>query len=606
MMSILLVDDDAGLLDLIRRFLEKEEDMEIEASLSATDALDKLLAKKYDAIVLDYELPGMDGIEFLRQMKARRDETPIIIFTGKGREEVVIESLKFGAAFYLKKGGDPRMNFQELFSMIREAVQKHKKGLELRKSEQRFREALEHLTLVAFQTDIEGNILYCNDFFLDLFGREREEVIGANWFDLFLPQGKKNSIKKLFSRLIEGAEEGRHFSCPVQNREGELRQIELNNTILRDSEGNGIGVSSIGEDITERLLAEEVQRNSEERLKILFEYAPDAYFLIDLSGNFVDCNRAAEDLFGYSKKELMAKNFYKSGIIAQRDMPRGISLLARHVDGEPTGPEELIIIRQDGRELVTEMRHFPLMFGKKHLVLGSAHDVTDRKMDENSLRRVNAKLNLLNSITRHDILNTLTALLLYIELLKEDPKDDAQKEIFSKVEILTQTIKKQLEFTRVYQDIGIQSPQWQSLTDIARRVEISTDLGGVHITSDLEEMEIYADPLLENVFHNLVDNTLRHGEDATTIWLTSYRDESGLKLIYEDNGKGIPSNEKEVIFKRGYGKNTGFGLFLSREILAITGMTIKETGIFGKGVRFEINVPLGNFRLLSAKGAGKA
>ena len=597
MISVLLVDDDMDLLDLARRFLEQEEDLGVVTATSASEGHQKLLTAKFDAVVLDYELPGMDGLEFLRQMKARKDETPVIIFTGRGREDVVIEALNNGADFYLQKSGDPRMNFLELVYMIREAVKRNRFGRELAESERRFREALERLKLIAFQTDRNGRITFCNDFFLEMFGWNREEVIGADWFDVFIPQGKKNAIKLLFSRALEDEAGGVNFPCPLLTREGELRQVILNNTPLRDPLGNIMGLSSIGEDITERRKAEEEQRISEERLKILFEYAPDAYFLSDLSGNFVDCNRAAEELLGFSREEILEKNLFKSGILSPEDIPRGISLLARHIDGEPTGPEELVLIRNDGREVVVEMRHFPVTIGKKCLVLGSAHDITYRKMAEDSLRRVNAKLTLLNSITRHDILNTLTALLLYIELLKEDPKDEAQKEIFDKVEMLTQTIKKQIEFTRTYQDIGIRSPQWQSFIQVVRRAEASIDMGSVALKTDLEDLELYADPLLENVISNLIDNSLRHGEHVTTIWLTSITDESGLKIIYEDNGQGIPGKEKEEIFKRGYGRNTGFGLFLSREILNITDMTIKETGTPGKGARFEIRVPFDNFRI---------
>lgn len=598
MISVLLVDDDADLLDLARRFLEQEEDIELVTTTSASEGQKKLVEEKYDAVVLDYELPGIDGLKFLKQMKARKDETPVIIFTGRGREDVVIEALNNGADFYLQKSGDPRMNFLELIYMIREAARRHRFSRELADSERRFREALERLKLIAFQTDRNGNITFCNEFFLEICGWDHEDVIGANWFDVFIPQGKKKAVKKYFLQALEGELEGMNFPCPLLTREGELRQIILNNTPLRDRLGNIIGLSSIGEDVTERKKAEEEQRTSEERLQILFEYAPDAYFLGDLSGNFIDCNRAAEELLGYSREELLEKNLFKSGILSSKDIPRGISLLARHIEGEPTGPDELELIRNDGDGVVVEMRYFPVTIGKKYLVLGSAHDITDRKMAEDSLRRVNAKLTLLNSITRHDILNTLTALLLYIELLKEDPRDEAQKEIFEKVEMLTQTIKKQIEFTRTYQDIGIKSPQWQIFAQIVRHAEASIDMGQVKLKTDLEGLEIYADPLLEHVISNLIDNSLRHGGDVTKIWFTSIPDEGGLKIIYEDNGQGIPGKEKEDIFKRGYGRNTGFGLFLSREILGITGMSIHETGTPGKGARFEIRVPFENYRII--------
>lgn len=597
MISVLLVDDDEDLLDLARRVLGREEDLELFTTTSTSEGHAMLLSRGYDAVVLDYEMPGIDGLEFLREMKARKDETPVIIFTGKGREEVVIEALNNGADFYLQKSGDPRMNFLELVYMIREAVRRHRFSRELAESERRFREALERLKLIAFQIDREGHITFCNDYLLGMSGWDRDEVMGADWIDIFVPAEEKAAMEKFFSQAFHDEPGGEHFPCPFLTREGHLRQIVLNNTALRDPLGNVCGLSCIGEDITERRKAEEERRSSEERLQILFDYAPDAYFLSDLSGNFIDCNRAAEELLGYRRDEILEKNLFKSGFLIPEHIPRGISLLARHIEGVPTGPEELVLVRKDGRGVVVEMRHYPVTIGNKCLVLGSAHDITDRKMAEDSMRRVNAKLTLLNSITRHDILNTLTALLLYIELLKEDPKDESQKEIFEKVEMLTQTIKKQIEFTRTYQDIGIYSPQWHSLESVTRRATASIDMGSVKFVSDIDDLEIYADPLLEHVISNLIDNSLRHGEHVTTIWLTSIPDENGTKIIYEDNGVGIPGKEKEEIFKRGYGRNTGFGLFLSREILNITGMTIKETGTPGKGSRFEIRVPFGNFRV---------
>ncbi len=103
--------------------------------------------------------------------------------------------------------------------------------------------------------------------------------------------------------------------------------------------------------------------------------------------------------------------------------------------------------------------------------------------------------------------------------------------------------------------------------------------------------------MLEKVFHNLVDNSLRHGGSVTAIRFGTIRDEKGLTITYEDNGCGIPPEDKNMIFERGCGKNTGLGLFLAREILGITGITITETGTVGTGVRFEIQVPENAYRM---------
>jgi len=596
MMHILLVDDDPALLDLIRRFLEREEEMQIDTCMSCQEAIEILKKSRYDAIVLDYDLPGMNGIDFLKVIKSQGDDTPIIIFTGKGREEIVIKALNYGADYYLQKRGDPRLNFLELLYMIREAVRRHQTQLEFREGERRFRESLEHARLIAFQMDRSMITTFCNAFLLTLTGYERDELVGTPWIKTFIPAQDRHKVEQFFSSAMEGDLNALYFTCSIQTREGIIRRIDLNNTLLRDPEGNVTGISCIGQDITERERVEEEKTASEERLKILFEHAPYAYYITDIKGTFIDGNREAELLVGYPRKDLIGKNFLETGLLSPEEVPKAISLLARHVEGKPTGPEEFVINRKDGSHVVVEIRNHPVKVGGQSIVLGSAHDVTSRESAEESLRRMNAKLTLLNIITRHDILNTVTALLLYIELLKEDPKDDVQKETLSKVEMLAQAIKRQIEFTKIYQDIGIEVPQWQDIGKIILRESESAALHEVMVSSDIDNLEIYADPLFENVLHNLIDNSLRHGGGVTSIWMTSFQDEAGMKIVYEDNGQGIPVKEKEEIFKRGYGKNTGFGLFLSREILAITGLTIKETGTYGKGARFEIRVPYGCFQ----------
>jgi len=132
-------------------------------------------------------------------------------------------------------------------------------------------------------------------------------------------------------------------------------------------------------------------------------------------------------------------------------------------------------------------------------------------------------------------------------------------------------------------------------------VAAEADRGNVRLINDIpEKTEIFADPLIRRVWFNLVDNSLRHGGKVTAIRFSVEEKEDGLSIVCEDDGTGIPPGEKEKIFGRGYGKNTGMGLFLSREILAITGISISENGEPGKGARFEIRVPPGKFRKGSA------
>ncbi len=141
------------------------------------------------------------------------------------------------------------------------------------------------------------------------------------------------------------------------------------------------------------------------------------------------------------------------------------------------------------------------------------------------------------------------------------------------------------------------APVWQNIGKIV------SGLGGkeIAISAELKGLEIYADPLLEKVFYNLYDNSLRHGEKVTAINVHFALIPEGLFLFWEDNGIGVPVTKKEGIFERGVGENTGMGLFLAREILSITDITITETGDEGWGARFEIRVPREAYRFVEAK-----
>jgi PAS domain S-box-containing protein len=240
---------------------------------------------------------------------------------------------------------------------------------------------------------------------------------------------------------------------------------------------------------------------------------------------------------------------------------------------------------------------------------GVAEDITERKVLEMemqyhtaelnryalSLTQTNKKLNLLSHITRHDILNQLTALAGYLDLIHEESENPKIHKYIDIEKRITETIRRQIQFTKDYQEIGVQSPQWY---DVRKTIEIATTnlpLPKDSLMITIENLSIYADPLLEKVFFNLIENALRHGNGVTRITFSSRIQEDTIIIVCQDDGKGIPVSYKEAIFNRQHFENTGFGLFLSREILGITGLSIHETGQPGKGGRFEITVPQGYF-----------
>lgn len=146
-------------------------------------------------------------------------------------------------------------------------------------------------------------------------------------------------------------------------------------------------------------------------------------------------------------------------------------------------------------------------------------------------------------------------------------------------------------------------PEWQNVNENIRIAMVALPMRAVHVEPDPADPEVYADPLFEKVFYNLIDNALRYGSsDMKTIRISSQESGTSLTIFCEDDGVGISNEAKKRLFTKGFGKNTGLGLFLSREILAITGITITENGTPGKGARFEIIVPKGAYRFTGTGG----
>lgn len=224
------------------------------------------------------------------------------------------------------------------------------------------------------------------------------------------------------------------------------------------------------------------------------------------------------------------------------------------------------------------------------------HDITEKKHNEEMLIGMNQKLHLLSGISRHDILNQISALKLYLYLLKQDPAEQEALEYYDRMNRTLRLMQQHVESSGEYEDIGIHQPSWQNPGVVFLKAAGSFSDQGIKLSVSDIRYDILADPLLERVFYNLIDNSVRHGGQVTTITLSEECKDETLLLIYQDDGAGIAPDEKDRIFKKGFGRHTGFGMFLIQEILSITRITIREDGIPGSGVRFELAVPSQVFR----------
>ena len=340
-------------------------------------------------------------------------------------------------------------------------------------------------------------------------------------------------------------------------------------------------------------------RKSEERYRNLADNLPD-YILVHDREFIRYANPAAAQFMGPPDKTLVGRSIFSFLTAASAEASRAYIHALQSGDA-PTPLTTIDIQLHDGTIRHCMIKTVPIEDKGMPALLSVITDITDRKAAEDALSRVNQKLTILASITRHDIKNQLMALSTYLELSKEELDTIPTASEYLKKEMkIAETIGQQIDFTKIYEDMGTKAPVWQNINASVQRAIAALPLRDVGVEVDRLDLEIYADSLFEKVFYNLIDNALRYGGQAmTTIRITSSETGAGLVIACEDDGVGIPNDDKKCVFKQGYGKNTGLGLFLTREILSITGITIAENGEPGKGARFEILVPKDCYRVIT-------
>jgi len=851
MTSILFVDDEPSMLDVGKIFLEENAGYSVQCAISGKDAIDLMAAGKYDAIVADYQMPGMDGITLLKKVRETNKTLPYILFTGRGREEVAIEAINEGADFYLQKGGSARVQFAELAHKIRIAVERRAAEAALKESEALNRKILENLPDYVLVYGHDGEILYANSASAEVLGYRVEELIGKSVISFVTREYQAKAIAKLASRrnendtslyeieikgkgnirrrvivkgtpiqygdshavllvLIDITDRDR-AEAALRESESRLRSLigsmndlvfvldkdlvfreyyqqntdalfirpelflgrhldeigfpepalgimknaltqtlqtgtpsmaeyyldmqngrswfDIHITSFESSDGTRTGLTCVVRDITGRKQVEETLAESEERFRMLLQHVPSiaiqgytldgithywneaseklygytaeeaigknlldliippemrddvrkaiaymaetgqpipaselflmrkdrslvevfshhalvkrprsglelfcididlsqrkqaeealkqsetsyrglfntirqAIYILNEDGTFLDVNEGAEAMYGYAREEFIGKTPEFLSAPGKNDFPAVVDYLHKAFAGEPQ-VFEFWGLRKNKEIFPKDVRLYKGTYFGKEVIIAIGTDISERKQVEDALRLVNRKHNLLTGITRHEINNHLIALDGYITILEKKAKEPALEAYFQKSAFSLKRIASMIKFTKKYEKIGINAPLWYDIGELVGKEGTQAMLGRIQLNNDIPAgTEILADPLISIVINNLMDNAVRYGEKITTLHVALHGLDGDRTIIFEDDGAGVPVDEKEKIFEFGYGKNTGMGLFLAREILDITGISIRETGEPGKGARFEVMIPKGIWR----KGEGK-
>jgi PAS domain S-box-containing protein len=479
----------------------------------------------------------------------------------------------------VKRGGD-----KPIILIVCEDITGAKRSVEALADAERLQRAILSASPVGIGY-VKNRVLdWANDAMHRMVGYQQREIIGQ-------------SVRVLYPDDSEFERAGRIL---YSMGEVETRWVRKDGTVFDclirvaniDPASPDKGVIAAVVDITERKKMEKALRESEERYRAFFATSMDCVFITSFDGRWLDFNDPAVFFFGYASRDELEKvnvrNLYENPIDRKNH-------LAFIKEKGYSKEYPVNLKKKDGTIINTLITTVPIKDNTGTVIgfQGTIRDITERRKIMNALQRANQQLNLLTTITRHDILNKVTGMFAYIELIRDNPDPAEIPAMLTKLESATKTIRDEIEFTKSYQELGAREPLWLSLQDCIPQFDIHPP---ITFQSDIPPTEIYADPMLRKVFLNLLDNSLFHGGKVTMIRMNGMETPEGFLVTWEDNGIGIPHDKKEKIFELGYGRNSGLGLFLVREILGITGITIRETGESGKGARFEMMVPKSGYR----------
>lgn len=307
-------------------------------------------------------------------------------------------------------------------------------------------------------------------------------------------------------------------------------------------------------------------------------------------------------LMGYSPKDDLPRDLFQTHVhpeFLQKYQDTEALLKNGSLDNSKM---ELKLYRKTGEEMwariYLNVKHSK--DGQVSKIVGILEDITSSIVQQMAVISANEKLNILSSITRDDILNEITSVQGYLGLIDLDGyilPDTKSYDYLKKVNDSIENIMRQMEFTRQYQDIGAKAPEWNNIPEKIKKMVVRPEFQELNVTVDCP-IEVLGDPLFMNVFFNLFENSIKHGGHVKQVDISYGHGQKEGVIVYQDDGTGIADSMKERIFDRGYGSGTGYGLFVSKEILELTDMKIKEVGVEGKGARFEIAIPLANIRRL--------
>jgi PAS domain S-box-containing protein len=555
------------------------------------------------------ELLGNELTMLMPERFRERHRAGIQRYLSSGRRSVSWEGLQFvglhkeGREFPLEISlGDHVVADKRVFTgIVRDITSRKQAKQALTESEASYRQLFEGSEDAILSKDPEGTIRSWNASAERMYGYTSEEAIGQN-VSMLAPPDKSEELKQILDGLRRG-EKVEHFETVRVRKDGRRIVVSLSISLIRDESGNFVGASTIARDITERKRAEQALRESEAKLRGLWESAPDGIFVIDSEATILDMNRAGERLIDRDRSTVVGHRLTE--FIPPPSTPTLLQFIEEQVAGATTrNLHEGTWLSRAGEPIHVQFTSqvVPNLGGPSHLVV-VVRDVSEQRDMQRKLVESErwASMGKLASFVAHEINTPLTNIsLLTASIARRVSDPEAQerlKKISTQGKIAASITQELLRFARP----GVINPIETDLKELVREAVEQTDAfrkrtTEIHTELGPKAVVCAVDPLR---IHEVLVNLLKNAYEATPKGEVNVRIEDRGPIVavsVADTGSGMPPEVRSRVFEPFYttkkkGEGTGLGLAIARSFVVNHGGDLTVTSEVGKGSTFTLVLP---------------
>jgi PAS domain S-box-containing protein len=467
----------------------------------------------------------------------------------------------------------------------------------LKKTEASWAATLSSIGDAVIATDINGNISFMNQVAEQLTGWKLQEVINTPLNQVFkiINETSRRTVENPVTKVLKTRKVvGLANHTILITKDGQEISIDDSGAPIIDENKKTFGVVLVFRNIGERRKLERQIADSEKKFRSLFNSMNEGASLHQVIYNsdgqpvdyeILEVNDAYQALTGIKREKAIGQ---KASILYGTNEP---PYLVQYEKVARTGKNcffETYFAPMD--------KHFQIsVFSPEKGKFATVFiDITESKKAKKDLEATNEKLRVIGKLIQHDVSNKLSSVRANVYLLRKHFGDNPKlQHHLANIDADVNSAERLFELSHLYEQIGVER---QGEIDVARCFNEAVALAPklkIKVINQTNGLKVTADSLLKQVFYNFVDNSIRHGQRVTEVKLFYVCEGDMLKIIYQDNGVGVPPENKPKLFKEGFstGSGTGLGLAIIRKILQVYGWGINETGVFGKGVEFEITIP---------------